>query len=80
MGVVVPTGRTDNPDILQDIAFGDGQWDAFFEFGGGMTANSYLSFDQWNRFTYQFPMTEEVRLTESSSFPVTSLKDKARIK
>lgn len=32
VGFVAPTGRADNPDILQDIAFGDGQWDAFFEF------------------------------------------------
>src|SRR5690606_15933649 len=26
-GFVAPTGRQDDPDILQDIGFGDGQWD-----------------------------------------------------
>lgn len=82
-GFVAPTGRKDNPDMIQDIAFGDGQWDAFFEFGVGYTlsgAFSDLSFDQWNRVTYQFPYNDEVRLPDSSTFPVTSSKGMARIK
>lgn len=83
VGFVAPTGKTDNPDILQDIAFGDGQWDAFFEFGVGYTFGgmfSDFSFDQWNRVTYQFPYDTEVRLPSSSSFPVTSAKGNAHIK
>ncbi len=28
-GMVVPTGRVDDPDVLTDIPFGDGQWDVF---------------------------------------------------
>lgn len=82
-GAVAPTGRIDNPDILQDIGFGDGQWDAFFEFGVGYSFRgslSRLSFDQWNRVTYQFPFDTDVRLPDSSSFPVTSNKGKAHIK
>lgn len=82
-GFVAPTGRVDNPDILQDIAFGDGQWDAFFEFGVGYTASGKLSdfsFDQWNRGTYQFPYQSEIRLPASSSFPITSTKGAAKIK
>ena len=83
MGFVAPTGRKDNPDIIQDIAFGDGQWDAFFEYGVGYTfsgALSDLSVDLWNRFTYQFPFEDEVRLPDSSTFPVTANKGVAKIK
>lgn len=80
LGFVAPTGREDNPDILQDIAFGDGQWDGFFEFGIGYTFKNDFSFDQWNRFTHQFPYSTDVRLPDSSSFPVTSNKGRAKIK
>jgi hypothetical protein len=79
-GIVAPTGRVDDPDILQDISFGDGQWDAFYEFGGGINLNEDWSFDQWNRFVYQFPYETQVRLPESSTFPVTSNKGTAKIK
>ena len=44
-GAVLPTGRVDDPDILQDIKFGDGQWDAFVEFGGGL---KFFYFDELN--------------------------------
>lgn len=83
LGFVAPTGREDNPDIIQDIAFGDGQWDGFFEFGVGYTFGGKLSdfsFDQWNRFTYQFPYNTDLRLPDSSAFPVTSNKGSAKIK
>ncbi|MGZ3789012.1 MAG: hypothetical protein ACXVLQ_10835 [Bacteriovorax sp.] len=79
-GTVAPTGRKDNPDILQDIAFGDGQWDAFFEFGGGHNLSDRWSIDNWSRITYQFPYHTTVRLTESSTFPVTQNKGDAEIK
>ena len=82
-GVVAPTGKTDNSDILQDIAFGDGQWDAFYEFGGGYTfnhGNSRWSLDQWTRLTYQFSYETRVRLPDSSTFPVTSREGNAKIK
>lgn len=82
VGLVAPTGRIDNPDVLQDIAFGDGQWDAFFEFGGGYSfySTSDFSIDQWNRVTYQFPFETDVRLPESSSFPISNEKGLANIK
>lgn len=82
VGFVAPTGREDDPDILQDIAFGDGQWDAFFEYGVGYSFKgslSDLSIDLWNRFTYQFPFEAEIRLPDSSTFPVTANKGLAKI-
>lgn len=79
-GIVVPTGRKDDPDILQDIAFGDGQWDAFFEWGGGINLSSNWSLDNWTRYTYQFPYTTSVRTPDSSTFPITANQAFARIK
>lgn len=79
-GVVIPTGKEDNPDILQDISFGDGQWDAFFELGGGADLNSAVSIDQWNRVTYQFPYKTRVRLPESLTFPLTMRSGEAKVK
>ncbi len=79
-GAVAPTGRKDNPDILQDIAIGDGQWDLFAEAGLGIKFNERWSFDQWNRLTYQMPSTQTVRLPDSSSFTITSNKGEVKIK
>ncbi len=80
MGLVAPTGRKDNPDILQDIAFGDGQWDIFYEFGGGFNLSTDWSIDAWSRITYQLPYNTSARLPDSSVFPVTSQKGLAKIK
>lgn len=80
MGTIAPTGKTANPDILQAISFGDGQWDAFYEFGGGVNLSTDWSIDNWMRYTYQFPYHTVVRLPESATFPVTKNKGVARIK
>lgn len=80
MGAVAPTGRKDNPDILQDISFGDGQWDAFYEFGGGLSFAEDWTLDLWSRLTYQFPYTAVVRQPDSAAFPVTKTKGEATIK
>lgn len=79
-GVVVPSGREDNPNILQDIAFGDGQWDAFYEFGGGIQVTPDWSLDNWTRFTYQFPSNEIVRMPDSNAFLITRNIGEAKIK
>lgn len=79
-GGVAPTGRKDNPDILQDIAFGDGQWDAFYEFGGGINLTKFWSLDNWTRFTYQFPYQAIVRQPDTATFPVTANSGNASIK
>jgi hypothetical protein len=41
-GVVLPTGRQDDPDILQDVGFGDGQFDFFGEAATGYVVNDLL--------------------------------------
>lgn len=79
-GAIAPTGKEDNPDILQDISFGDGQWDAFYEWGGGVNLTSDWSLDSWARYTYQFPYETTVRTPESSTFPITANRGTARIK
>ena len=74
-GVVLPTGREDDPDMLQDYGFGDGQPDIFLEFGGGfMIPGTGLSFDSWARYTYQIPVEKELRIPEDEDYPLGSEK------
>ncbi len=74
-GIVLPTGRQDNPDVLQDFAFGDGQTDLFVEFGGGLTIpNTRWSFDSFARYTYQFAHNRTMRIPESRDYPYGSEK------
>lgn len=61
VGGVAPTGEVEDPDILQDISFGDGQWDAFGEFGGGYQPFSFFALNTWVRYTYQFPQHRTLR-------------------
>ena len=61
-GIVAPTGRTDDPDLLSDVPFGDGSWDLFTglmcdqELGAGVFTN------QFAKFTYQTEAERDVRL------------------
>lgn len=72
-GVVLPTGRQDNPNILQDFAFGDGQTDLFLEFGGGFRIpDTNWSFDSFMRYTYQFAHNRVMRVPESADYPYGS--------
>jgi hypothetical protein len=80
VGAVAPSGRIDDPDILQDIAFGDGQWDTFGEFGGGINLSPIFSFDSWTRLTYQFPFSTTLRLPDTQKFPLTTKKGITEIK
>ena len=78
-GVIIPTGREDDQDILQDFAFGDGQWDTFLEVGWGFAWRT-IEFDVWSRYTYQFPTNKIIRLPESESVPITDRKGLSRVK
>jgi hypothetical protein len=65
-GGVAPTGRIDDPDIIQDIGFGDGQWDAFVEFGGSYLLNKTFVINSWARWTHQFAADKDLRVPVSS--------------
>src|SRR5690606_19827105 len=54
-GFVAPTGRVDDPDILNDIAFGDGQWDIFSQVAFDQTLNRNVFFNQYAKYTWQLP-------------------------
>ena len=62
VGVVLPTGRVDNPDNLTDLPFGDGQLDVFY----GLALDQFLpygiTFNEYAKFTYQSEGTKEIRL------------------
>jgi hypothetical protein len=80
MGFLAPTGKVDDADTLQDISFGDGQWDIFLEAGGGYTFSPIWSTDFWTRLTYQAPYKTTIRLPDSATFPVTTRKGVTEIK
>ena len=73
-GFIAPTGREDNPDILQDIAFGDGQWDIFGEIGGGYRIKDRMFLNTFARYTYQFASDKELRVPTSSDMSISDQK------
>lgn len=74
-GVVLPTGRESDPDILQDIPFGDGQTDLWAEFGGGFQLfGDVLHFWQSSRYTYQAAKYKELRSIEEPGFALSADK------
>jgi hypothetical protein len=74
-GAVLPTGSPDDPDSLQDVSTGDGQYDAFLEVDSGIAyfGNS-LQFDLKGRYTYQFASNKEVRWIDDPNLPLSSSK------
>ncbi|MBY0413244.1 MAG: hypothetical protein K2Q18_03720 [Bdellovibrionales bacterium] len=74
-GVVLPTGSPDDPDSLQDISTGDGQYDTFLEVDSGISfdGNTY-QLDFKNRYTYQFASNKEVRWIDDPDLPLSSSK------
>lgn len=79
-GVVLPTGTQDDPNILQDIGFGDGQVDIFGELGTGYIVNDSLSFGTRFRYTYQAPSKKELRIPTSRDFPLSADSGKFDVK
>lgn len=79
-GAVAPTGREDDPDLLQDIAFGDGQWDMFAETAVGYAVNDSLRFGTYLRYTYQAPADKTLRVPTSQSIPLSSEKGRFNVK
>ena len=79
-GVILPTGRQDDPNILQDVGFGDGQFDLFSEFATGYVFNDYFNVGTTLRYTYQAPTTKELRVPTSRDFTLSSEKGDFNIK
>jgi hypothetical protein len=65
-GTVAPTGRVDDPDIIQDIGFGDGQWDLFAEFGGSYHLTNSMVLSSYIRYTHQLSSDKTLRVPYSS--------------
>ena len=61
-GIVIPTGREDDPDILTDVAFGDGSWDIFAGLICDQQLTSSLYLNQFAKFTYQMETDRVMRL------------------
>jgi hypothetical protein len=79
-GVILPTGRQDDPDILQDVGFGDGQFDFFGEAATGYVVNDKLSFGTILRYTYQAPTTKTLRVPHDRDFTLSEEKGSFRVK
>ncbi len=74
-GAVLPTGSADDPDSLQDVSTGDGQYDGFVEVASGISfLDSSLQFDVKGRYTYQFESQKEVRWIEDANLPLAKTK------
>ncbi len=79
-GVILPTGTKDDPDVLQDIGFGDGQTDVFGEMGTGYIVNDNLSFGTRLRYTYQSPSKKQLRVPTARDFSLSSQKGSFNVK
>jgi len=79
-GGVAPTGAIDDPDTIQDIGFGDGQWDAFVELGGGYRITDWFFLNSYARYTYQFASHKELRIPLSEDVFISDEKDTFREK
>lgn len=79
-GVVLPTGRQDDPNILQDVGFGDGQFDLFGELATGYVVNDKLSIGTILRYTYQAPTTKTLRVPNSRDFQLSTESGEFNIK
>ena len=81
MGAVLPTGDPDDPDSLQDVATGDGQYDAFVESMAGISFfDNALEFDLKGRYTYQFASTKVLRAIDDPNLSISRTKEKMREK
>jgi hypothetical protein len=79
-GIMAPTGRQSDPDLLQDIAFGDGQWDIFTELAVAyMPSNSWRFGTTW-RYTYQAPSEKTLRIPFAEDIPLGDTKGRFDVK
>lgn len=60
-GVVAPTGRQKDPDVLNDVPFGDGVWGPFAEVAVDELLPRQFFVDQFFKYTEELPTTRRVR-------------------
>lgn len=66
VGLILPTGRIDNPDIIQDVGFGSGHWSGFVEAGLGQTYKR-SDFNFYTRLQHFLPTTKRLRPSSTNS-------------
>lgn len=79
-GVILPTGRTDDPDILQDVGFGNGNFGVFSELATGYLVNDKLSFGTSLRYTYNAPTDKTLRIPGERDFQLSKDKGNFNVK
>jgi hypothetical protein len=60
-GIVAPTGQPDDPSILTDVSFGDGQWDTFGQIVVDESLPFAFSLNQYAKYTAQLPGQKPIR-------------------
>ncbi len=60
-GLVLPTGKTDDPNVLNDLAFGDGQTDLFSQLSLDQPLNFGFRLNEFGKYTVQLPGKKTVR-------------------
>ena len=74
-GVVAPTGRVDDSNILTDIPFGDGQWDLFIQAAVDEKVSKEITLNQYIKYTAQLPGHKTIRAkTPIESLAVENVK------
>lgn len=74
-GAVLPTGQSDDPDSLQDVSTGDGQYDAFLEVDSGISfLGNKFQLDLRTRYTHQFASDKEMRWVNDPDLPLANSK------
>jgi hypothetical protein len=74
-GVRFPTGRTDDPDDLVDVPFGDGQLDLGVAWQNDLVILDGLAIDATVRYTVQLPDRQRTRVPPRADVPIAKLDE-----
>jgi len=78
LGVRAPTGRVDDQDLIQDVPFGDGQWDVWSSLSADVKPTPWLRINQTVTAEMQLPSQQEMRTPKSADDPLTDEKQQVR--
>jgi hypothetical protein len=76
LGFNLPTGRVEDPSIIQDISFGDGQTDIFLEVGGGVYLSDAILINSFVRYTHQMRGNRNLRVPTDENFLLSDQTDR----